>query len=100
MSANASPSGLIDPSTLTLSGSTTGESQPSDVKYGVCANADEEGEGEDVVEEVVVVGEEDEEEEEEGGETVADVPFLAKRAARVRSASGINALLPVRSARW
>lgn len=72
-----------------LSGSTTGASQPSTVKCGVCANADEEGDGEEVVEE-----------EGEEGETVADVPFVAKRAMRVRSACARNVLLPVRSARW
>ena len=53
MSANASPSGLCDPSTRTFSGSTTGESQPSEVKCGVRANADD-AEGEGVLEDGVV----------------------------------------------
>jgi hypothetical protein len=60
-----------------LRGSTTGESQPAVVKYGVRANADD-------------AGADDELEEEEGGEEDGDdgaeVPFEAKRAARVRSA--------------
>jgi len=58
------------------------------VKYGVCANADEGLEGD----------EEDEEGDE--GDDGAEVPFVAKRAVRVRSAWGMNVLLPVRSARW
>jgi hypothetical protein len=101
MSANASPSGLCDPSTPTFSGSTTGESQPSEVKCGVRANADDaDGEGvlEDVVLEDGVVEEEEEDVVEE--KAMADVPFMAKRAERVSSACGINVLLPVKSARW
>jgi hypothetical protein len=88
---------------------TTGESQPSDVKYGVLVNGEDadaaRGEGEAEAEE----GEEGEEsvpEEDEEGymvvkavKGVADVPFEAKSAERVRSACGINVLLPVRSAR-
>jgi hypothetical protein len=94
MSANASPSGLILPSTPTFIGSTTGESHPSDVKCGEFANAsdvDEEGGG--------CAGEDGDE---GPGENVAEamVPFVAKIAARVRSASGTYALLPVRRARW
>ena len=58
------------------------------MKCGVCANADEELEEE-------VEGDEDAE-----GDGGAEVPFVAKRAARVRSAWGIKVLLPVRSARW
>ena len=45
ISANASLSGLSDPSNTKLSGLTTGESQPSDVKCGVFANGEEEEEG-------------------------------------------------------
>ena len=41
ISANASLSGLSDPSNTKLSGLTTGESQPSDVKCGVFANGEE-----------------------------------------------------------
>jgi hypothetical protein len=40
-----------------------------------------------------------EREEEEECERVADVPFVVKRAACVRSTCEINGLLPVRSAR-
>ena len=86
ISANASPSGLVPPSTPTFSGSTTGESQPSDVKCGEFANAsDVDGEVGCAV----------------GGETAAEamVPFVAKIAARVRSASGTNCLFPVRRTR-
>lgn len=61
------------------------------MKYGVRANADD-------------TGADDELEEEEGGDgdgdDGAEVPFVAKRAARVRSAWGMKVLLPVRSARW
>ena len=96
MSANASPSGLCDPSTRTFSGSTTGESQPSEVKCGVRANADD-AEGEGVLEDGVV---EEEEEDVVEEKAMADVPFMAKRAERVSSACGINVLLPVKSARW
>ena len=97
MSANASPSGLCDPSTRTFSGSTTGESQPSEVKCGVRANADD-AEGEGVLEDGVVEEEEEDVVEEE--KAMADVPFMAKRTERVSSACGINVLLPVKSARW
>ena len=41
ISTNASLSGLSDPSKTKLSGLTTGESQPSDVKCGVFANGEE-----------------------------------------------------------
>jgi len=94
ISANASPSGLFPPSTPTFSGSTTGESQPSDVKCGEFANAsdvdvDDGEEGGCAVED----GDE--------GENAAEAmePFVAKIAARVRSASGTNRLLPVRRVR-
>jgi hypothetical protein len=60
------------------------------VKCGVCANADEELE-----EEVEEDGEGDGD-----GDDGAEVPFVAKRATRVRSAWGMKVLLPVRSARW
>lgn len=102
-----------------LRGSTTGESQPAVVKYGVRANADDadanklenevvvvvdddDDEGDEEVEEEVEGNEEDEkgEEEEVDGGDGAEVPFMAKRAARVRSAWGMKVLLPVRSARW
>ena len=58
------------------------------MKCGVCANADEELE------------EEVEEDGDGDGDDGAEVPFVAKRAARVRSAWGMKVLLPVRSARW
>jgi len=64
----------------------TGESQPEVVKYGVCANADD--------------ADADEELEEEDGGDGAEVPFVAKRAARVSSAWGMKVLLPVNIARW
>jgi len=54
----------------------------------VCVNADDADADEEL--------EEEPEEEEDG----AEVPFAAKRAARVRSAWGMKVLLPVRSARW
>ncbi len=99
ISTNASLSGLFDPSETTLRGSTTGESQPSDVKCGVYENADDAEEEEDAAaEEVVEEGVEDEEEE-EVGEDGAELPFVANRAARVRSAWGMKVWLPVRSAR-
>ena len=69
-----------------LRGSTTGESQPADVKYGVFANEDDACA--------------DEELDKEGGDDGAEVPFVEKRAARVRSAWGMKVLLPVRSASW
>jgi hypothetical protein len=59
------------------------------VKYGVCVNTDDAGADEEL-----------EEEEEEGDEDGAEVPFVAKRAVRVRSAWEMKVLLPVRSARW
>ena len=87
------------------SGSVTGASQPSTVKCGVFANALgvveaaelgadplevlEGGSGESDAEDVTT----------ETPDGVADEPFAAKSAARVRSASGTNFLLPVRSAR-
>jgi hypothetical protein len=88
-----------------LRGSTTGESQPAVVKYGVHANADDadvDGELEEVEEAVVVDedGEEAEEAEADRDGDGTDVPFVAKRAVRVRSAWGIKVLLPVRSAKW
>jgi hypothetical protein len=59
-----------------LRGSTTGESQPAVVKYGVCANADDADADEEL-----------EREEGDGdGDDGAEVPFVAKRASRVRSA--------------
>jgi hypothetical protein len=58
----------------------------------MCANTDEEFEGEEEEEA-------DEDEDEEGGDG-AEVPLVAKRAARVRSAWGMKVLLPVRTARW
>ena len=95
----------------TLSGSTTGASQPSGVKCGVFANAFDvgvdEGAGKDVDEEEedcvsldeLEAAEDDDEDVDEGVNVVAAVPLAAKSNARVRSASGINFLLPVRSAR-
>jgi len=96
----------------TLSGSTTGASQPSRVKCGVFANAFDvgvdEGAGEDVDEEEeedcglldeLEAAEDDDEDVDEGVNVVAAVPLAAKSNARVRSASGINVLSPVRSAR-
>jgi len=112
-----------------LRGSTTGASQPSDVKWGVSANALDAGDagpGADLAElgvedeDEIEVGVEDEDETDEGVEDeveteegigvevettgtpdgVADVPFAANSAARVRSASAIKLLLPVRSSRW
>ena len=58
-----------------------------------------------VVEVVVVVDEGEGEEVDRDGDRDddddgAEVPFVAKRAAHVRSAWGMNVLLPVRSARW
>jgi hypothetical protein len=94
ISANASPSGLIPPSTPTFKGSTTGESHPSAVKCGEFANAsDADADADD--------GEEVEDGDEGPGENVAEamVRFVAKIAARVRSASGTYVLLPVRRAR-
>jgi hypothetical protein len=97
----------------TLSGSTTGASHPSGVKCGVFANAFDvgvdEGAGEDVdeeeeedcvsLDELEAAEDDDDEDVDEGVNVVAAVPFAAKSNARVRSASGINVLLPVRSAR-
>jgi len=103
MSENASPSGLREPSMPTLSGSTTGASQPSGVKCGVFANAFDVGvdeEEEDCVSlDELEAAEDDDEDVDEGVNVVAAVPLAAKSNARVRSASGINFLLPVRSAR-
>jgi hypothetical protein len=62
------------------------------VKYGVCVNADDADADPD--EEL------EEEEEEEDGDDGAEVPFVEKRAARVRSAWEMKVLLPVRIARW
>jgi hypothetical protein len=73
ISANASLSGLSDPSKTKLSGLTTGETQPSDVKYGVFANGEEAdaamgvGEAEEVVVEEFDEYDESAEEEEEDG---------------------------------
>jgi hypothetical protein len=69
-----------------LRGSTTGESQPSDVKCGVYEKADGAEEEEDAAEE-------------DGAEDGAELPFVANRAARVSSAWGMKDWLPVRSAR-
>ena len=96
INTNASPSGLCDPSETTLRGSTTGESQPSDVKYGVRANADADDADADADADEEL---EEEEEEEADGDDEAEVPFVAKRAARVRSAWEMKVLLPVRIAR-
>ena len=68
ISANASLSGLSDPSNTKLSGLTTGESQPSDVKCGVFAN----GEEADAATGVGEADEEDEEEEEEEEESAEE----------------------------
>jgi len=85
MSANASPSGLIPPSIPTFSGSTTSESQPSGARCGEFANASDVDDGERGCS--VEDGDE---------ESVAEAmaPFVAKIAARVRSASRTNLLLP------
>ena len=92
ISTNASPSGLILPSTPIFIGSTTGESHPSDVKCGEFANASDVDEGGGCAVEDGDDG---------PGENVAEamVPFVAKIAARVRSASGTYVFLPVRRAR-
>ena len=96
-----------------FSGSTTGWSQPSDVKCDIPANVfDDEGDGAEEEAVVVVVEEEEEEEEEEDcaplveedvveeeEKVAAVVPFVVKSARRVRSACETNFVLPVRTAR-
>ena len=54
----------------------------------------------EVLEVVVDEGEGEEGDGDGDGDDRAEVPFVAKRAACVRSAWGMNVLLPVRSARW
>ena len=104
ISMKAWPSGLCAPSTPTLRGSTTGASHPSTVKCGVFANAFDvvvaAELGADLVEVLLEVsGVESEDVTTVTPDGVADVPFAAKSAARVSSASRTNFLLPVRSAR-
>jgi hypothetical protein len=103
MSTNASPSGLSEPWAPMLFGSTTGCSQPSEVKCDIPANGDGDGDEEAEVEEeegeeedravLVVVSDAD------GEKVAAAVPFVVKSAARVISACEINFVLPVRIAR-
>ena len=81
----------VPPSKPTFSGSTIRESPPSDVKYGEFTNSSDvdDGEGGCAVED----------DDEEENITEAKVPFVAEIAARVRSASGTNFLLPARKTR-
>ena len=81
----------VPPSKPTFSGSTTPGSPPSDVKCGEFTNSSDfdDGEGGCAVED------------DDEGENIteAKVPFVAEIAARVRSASGTNFLLPARRTR-
>lgn len=86
-----------------FSGSTTGCSQPSDVKCDIPANVVD-GDGDGVEEEAVEVVEEDcaalvEDVVEEEEKVAAAVPFVVKSATRVSSAFETNFVLPVRTAR-
>lgn len=104
ISVKAWPSGLCAPSTPMSRGLTTGASHPSTVKCGVFANAFNVVAAElgaDLVEVLEVSGVEsvDEDVTTVTPDGVADVPFAAKSAARVSSASRTNFLLPVRRAR-
>ena len=65
ISANASLSGLSDPSKTKLSGLTTGESQPSDVKCGVFAKGEE-------ADAAMGVGEEDDDDDDDEEEESAE----------------------------
>ena len=99
MSTNAWPSGLREPSTPTFSGSTTGCSQPSDVKCDMPSNAFD---GVEEAVDVEVVEEEDCATLVEGvveEKVAAVVPFVVKSAARVSSAWETKFVLPVRTAR-
>ena len=103
MSTNAWPSGLCEPSAPTFSGSTTGCSQPSDVKYDISANGfDGDGVEEEAEAVEVEVVDEDCAALVEGvveENVAAAVPFVVKSAARVSSACETNFVLPVRTAR-
>jgi hypothetical protein len=101
MSTNAWPSGLFEPSAPMFSGSTTGCSQPSDVKCDMPAN-EFDGDADGAEEEVEVVEEDcaalvvDVVKEEK---LAAAVPFVVKSATRVSSACETNFVFPVRTAR-
>src|SRR5487761_1206123 len=98
MGTNSWPSGLsrCEPWAPTFSRSTTGCSQPSDVKYDMSVNGFECVEEEDGCVALVGISIDDDDEEEK---VAAAVPFVVKSAAGRRSACGTKFVFPVRSAR-